>query len=106
MHIHTYIYIYIYIQIHTLIHIYIYIYTYIYVFYYVVFNSLFIYRLLLDFILYCCIYVYLKAHSAEPATVPWGNSGTASECMLIVPVMMHAKLILSVFAAISTASEL
>ena len=48
----------------------------------------------------------LKAHSAEPATVPWGNSGTASECMLIVSVMMHAKLMLSVLAAISSPSEL
>ena len=26
---------------------------------------------------------YLKAHSAEPATVPGGNSGTASECVLM-----------------------
>ena len=26
---------------------------------------------------------YLKAHSAEPATVPWGNSGTASEYVLM-----------------------
>ena len=46
--------------------------------------------------------IYLKAHSAEPATVPWGNSGTASECMLIVPVTMHDKCILSMLAFTST----
>ena len=28
-------------------------------------------------------HIYLKAHSAEPATVPGGNSGTASECVLM-----------------------
>ena len=37
----------------------------------------------------------LKAHSAEPATVPWGHSGTASENMLIVPVMIYEQVKLS-----------
>ena len=37
--------------------------------------------------------IYLKAHSARPATVPWGHSGTASNSMLIVPVMFHDKFI-------------
>ena len=37
----------------------------------------------------------LKAHSAGPATVPWGHSGTASENMLIVPVMIYEQVKLS-----------
>ena len=37
----------------------------------------------------------LKAHSAGPATVPWGHSGTASENMLIVPVMIYEQFKLS-----------
>ena len=39
--------------------------------------------------------IYLKAHSAEPATVPWGHSGTASENMSIVPVMIYEQFKLS-----------
>ena len=46
--------------------------------------------------IYIYIYIlYLKAHSAGPATVPWGHSGTASETMLIVPVMMYGQFKLS-----------
>ena len=41
-----------------------------------------------------CIYK-IKAHSAGPATVPWGRSGTASENMLIVPVMIYEQVKLS-----------
>ena len=41
------------------------------------------------------IYIYLKAHSAGPATVPWGHSGTASENMLVVPVMFYEQVKLS-----------
>ena len=45
--------------------------------------------------IYIYIYIYLKAHSAGPATVPWGHSGTASENMLIVPVMIYEQVKLS-----------
>ena len=41
------------------------------------------------------IYIYLKAHSAGPATVPWGHSCTASENMLIVPVVIYEQVKLS-----------
>ena len=42
-----------------------------------------------------CRFVYLMAHSAGPATVPWGHSGTESENMLIVPVMIYEQFKLS-----------
>ena len=50
----------------------------------------------LSLYIYIYIYIiYLKAHSAGPATVPWGHSGTASENMLIVPVMIYEQVKLS-----------
>ena len=36
-----------------------------------------------------------KGVSAGPATVPWSHSGTASENMLIVPVMIYEQVKLS-----------